>query len=86
MDTSPSSLEKEEEHAHQKLAMQEYEERTAVMVQETGIWIFQNEYVSPSPDGVIIDPQKDGLNIGCVLIKCPLEVRYIRPIKPGLAL
>ena len=80
------SLEQEWEQEHQKQAMHEYEERTALKVQETGLWIFPNGYGSASPDGIIIDPQNDGLNIGCILIKCPLEVRDMRPIKPALSL
>ncbi len=66
--------------------MHEYEERTALTVQETGIWILPSGYGSASPDGVIMDPQNDGLNIGCILIKCSLEVRDMRPIKPVIAL
>ncbi len=77
------TLEEEWANEHIKEAMVLYEKETSQKVHETGIWIFPNGFASASPDGLLKDPLKEDRNIGCILIKCPLEVRDARPIKPA---
>ena len=48
-------------------------------------WIYPNGNGSASSDGIIIVAHNDGINIECILIKCPIEVRDMCPIKQALS-
>ena len=80
------TLEQEWEKEHKQEALREYEEKAHQKAQETGIWIFPNGFAAASPEGIVRDEGNPDKNRRCVLIKCPLEVGNIRPIKPALEL
>ena len=58
-------------------AIEEFKEVTGAHVRPTGLWMFRNNYMGASPDGIIYADDVSQKPLGIIEVKCPYSLRDI---------
>ena len=60
---------------HESVAIDAYQHMTGRMVKPTGIWMFHNNIIGASPDGLVFADQHSASAVGILEVKCPYSLR-----------
>ena len=60
---------------HESVAIYAYQHMTGRVVKPTGIWLFHNNIMGASPDGLVFGDQHNASAVGILEVKCPYSLR-----------
>ena len=63
---------------HESVAIDAYQNMTNNVVKPTGIWMFRNNIMGGSPDGLVFTDRHGVCAVGIIEVKCPYSLRDVK--------
>ena len=63
---------------HEPVAIDAYQNATGSIVKPTGVWMFHNNLMGASPDGLVFTDPHAASAVGILEVKCPYSMRDVK--------
>ena len=63
---------------HESVAIDAYQNKTGSILKPTGVWMFRNNVIGPSPDGLIFTDPHGACAVGIREVKCAYSMRDVK--------
>ena len=68
---------------HESVAIDAYQNKTDCIVKPTGVWMFHNNVMGASPDGLVFTDPHGACAVGILEVKCPYSMRDVKVEYPA---
>ena len=62
---------------HESVAIDAYQNKTGSIFKPTGVWMFRNNVMGASPDGLVFTDPHGACAVGILEVKCPYSMRDV---------